>query len=733
MLKNHIMKVVKLVLFLILLCFVTIGCGGGGGGGGGGDGDGTGGGGNNLQITVLDNDVSNQPVSNVSISIYESDNETIEQTIVTGNDGVADFGNVTAMLAHSLAGVSGRVTVTVAFPDRSITTLFNIVPGNYTIYNDDTDDCNSQGTVNATFDNIDGSAQSAMLTPYFGLGGDVMSTIAQVSGGTAQFIGVSVCSDTMQDDGKISFLALANSETDLVGYGYILDQTLVDAATYNGTAALLPTDITWTSSDPVMSISVGAIRKGVNYSLLGSWASQISDTSGSFSAVSQFPDALLSLLAVREETVNNSYIMGSRQYSSLPSDVQIVFTDNDITAFGFDAGTGVFTWTLTGSSPTDIIIISAAFDAATDVDWLLMFSPDANGSITLPDLPTDVQAWFNPEDIIEDDTGLTLSDIGGVDGYDAALSGYIAGDITEDYGEWDIVNRNLDGGGNGGDATFTVGGAVTGNTGTLELQNNGGDDLVVTDSTFTFPTTLPDGAMYVVTVKTPPAGQTCILSNSSGTISGANVNNVIVSCFDLGSPTYSVGGTVTGLTGTVTLQNNGGDDLPVTGASFVFGTELNDGADYNVTVLSHPIGQTCTVNNSSGTISGADVNDVTVTCVDSGSGGDFGSLTFSGSGASLLPITTYIPIDASNMPGSITWNSESTGDSNNIILSVIPDGSNPSNAVLVSVGWVSGGQVWIGAGPSVSGVTISANSVTFMNTELPHASSPLTLNGTLTY
>jgi len=730
----------RFLVCLVALSFIVISCGGGGGGGGGDDnggngGNGGGGGNNNLKVTVFDNEVSNQPVSNVSISIYESDNETIEQTIVTGNDGVADFGDVTAMLTHSLAGVPGRVTVTLAFPDRLIITLFNIIPGNYVIYDDDTDDCNSQGTVNATFDNIDGGAQSAILTPYFGLGQGVMSAIAQVSDGTAEFTDVPVCSNTIQDDGNISFLSLANSETDLVGYGYLLDQTFVDATTYNGTAALLPTDITWTSMDPVMSINVGAARKGVNYRLLGSWASQTSSTSGSFSAVSQFPDALLSLLALREETDNHSYITGSKQYSSLPSNVQIEFTDLDITTFEFDAVTGVFTWMLTGSSPIDMIILSTAFDAATDVDWELIFSPDANGSIVLPDLPADVQAWFNLEDIKEDDTELTLVDLGGVDGYDAAMSGYIAGNIMEDYGEWDIVNRSLEDGGNGGDDTFTVGGAVSGNTGTLELQNNGGDDLVVTDATFTFPTALPDGAMYVVTVKTPPAGQTCTLSNSSGTISGADVNNVIVTCFDLGSPTYSVGGTVTGLTGTVTLQNNGGDDLPVTDSSFVFGTELNDGADYNVTVLSHPSGQTCTVSNASGIISGADVDDVTVTCVDSGSGGDFGSLTFSGSGASSLPITTYIPTEGSSDFSGIGWNNESDGASTHITLWVIPDSiSNPSIAFMVSVYYVSGDETWSATGPSVPGVTFSDDSITFNNTELTHITSPpLTLNGTLTY
>ena len=42
--------------------------------------------------------------------------------------------------------------------------------------------------------------------------------------------------------------------------------------------------------------------------------------------------------------------------------------------------------------------------------------------------------------------------------------------------------------------------------------------------------------------------------------------------------TYSVGGTVSGLSGTVVLQDNGGDDLSVTAnGPFTFATKLADG------------------------------------------------------------------------------------------------------------------------------------------------------------
>ena len=70
----------------------------------------------------------------------------------------------------------------------------------------------------------------------------------------------------------------------------------------------------------------------------------------------------------------------------------------------------------------------------------------------------------------------------------------------------------------------------------------------------------------------------------------------------------------TASTDEVRLQNNGGDDLAVAGVSFEFSTALDDGSDYEVTVLTQPTGQYCDVSNGSGTISGADVTDVIVTC-----------------------------------------------------------------------------------------------------------------------
>ena len=79
--------------------------------------------------------------------------------------------------------------------------------------------------------------------------------------------------------------------------------------------------------------------------------------------------------------------------------------------------------------------------------------------------------------------------------------------------------------------------------------------------------------------------------------------------------THVVGGTVSGLAGSVVLQNNGGNNLSITSAgSFAFPTTINEGDAYDVTILTQPASQTCTVSNGAGTIGNGDVTNIVVSC-----------------------------------------------------------------------------------------------------------------------
>lgn len=80
--------------------------------------------------------------------------------------------------------------------------------------------------------------------------------------------------------------------------------------------------------------------------------------------------------------------------------------------------------------------------------------------------------------------------------------------------------------------------------------------------------------------------------------------------------TYTVSGTVSGLTGAgLVLRNNGAGNLTVAASAtaFTFAAPVNAGSAYAVTVLSQPTGQTCSVQNGSGTTS-ANVGNVAVSC-----------------------------------------------------------------------------------------------------------------------
>lgn len=83
-----------------------------------------------------------------------------------------------------------------------------------------------------------------------------------------------------------------------------------------------------------------------------------------------------------------------------------------------------------------------------------------------------------------------------------------------------------------------------------------------------------------------------------------------------GVATFAVGGTVSGLSGTVVLQNNDGELSTVSSnGPFTFPTALTAGASYGVTVATQPSSQTCLVSQGSGTVS-ATVDSVLVVCND---------------------------------------------------------------------------------------------------------------------
>jgi hypothetical protein len=169
----------------------------------------------------------------------------------------------------------------------------------------------------------------------------------------------------------------------------------------------------------------------------------------------------------------------------------------------------------------------------------------------------------------------------------------------------------------GAEDSFAIGGTVSGLVGSgLVLQNNGGGNLpVAADGSFAFAERLATGATYNVTVLSQPTSpsQSCTVASGSGSVGSADISNVAVTC---ATGEFAIRGTVSGLTGSgLVLQNNGGNDLPISAnGAFSFVNRLADAETYTVTVRTQPSGQSCVVHNSSGTIQGADASNVEVEC-----------------------------------------------------------------------------------------------------------------------
>ena len=158
--------------------------------------------------------------------------------------------------------------------------------------------------------------------------------------------------------------------------------------------------------------------------------------------------------------------------------------------------------------------------------------------------------------------------------------------------------------------------------------------------------------------------------------------------------TYSIGGTVSGLSGTVVLENNGGNDLSISAnGTFTFSSLLDQSAPYAVTVKTDPSGQACTVANGSGTVASANVTNVSVTCV-SQTGGSVSDDNFNRANGSLGAQWTDMSVGGLAISNDAVVGTQAAGNSGDIYTGEA-FGSDQFSQIEVTSTQLSGGQ-WVG-------------------------------------
>ncbi|CAA0122738.1 Uncharacterised protein [Halioglobus japonicus] len=171
---------------------------------------------------------------------------------------------------------------------------------------------------------------------------------------------------------------------------------------------------------------------------------------------------------------------------------------------------------------------------------------------------------------------------------------------------------------------FSVTGSISGASGNVIWEAIAGGKRVHdgsdTDGAVTFS---PDGGIaegnnWRVTVKTAPAGQSCVVNKGSGRLV-ADVTNVEIVCSDV--PSYSLTGTISGASAAVSWEtrkngvaHHSGSDS--NGAvTFTANAGLEENSAWSVVVITAPAGQTCTVSNGSGTLM-SNVGNIAIACSD---------------------------------------------------------------------------------------------------------------------
>jgi len=199
---------------------------------------------------------------------------------------------------------------------------------------------------------------------------------------------------------------------------------------------------------------------------------------------------------------------------------------------------------------------------------------------------------------------------------------------------------------------FWIGGTVSGLPGKksegeeLIMQLNAEHDIhIFEDNYFYFPDQVNNKFVYDVTVISHPKNpdQECFVTDGSGKINGKSFTDIFIECI---LESYSIGGTVSGLSGTgLVLQINGGDDLEIfEDGDFTFETPIQWGTEYTVDILTQPSDpdQICVIQNETGIVAGSDITDISIICGFT-VGGNFSGVsipvTFQNNGSDDLTLT----------------------------------------------------------------------------------------------
>jgi len=226
------------------------------------------------------------------------------------------------------------------------------------------------------------------------------------------------------------------SYSSLIAYGYLLDQTVTEGASYNISLARSPVSLGWATSPetPMWLLSIKGIRNGQEYDLMP-FSAVFTDqsTSGTVVIPSEFPVDNYEVIAVGGNELATTGWISLVRYNTLPQSLVVPVADYTMD-ISYTEATRTFSWEVTGSLSRDVVALSLInADNSGDFTWTIMMAENTSRWQVM-DLPTPASSWIDAANVtnhgMEADVFVQVCDWDIVNGMDQLWEALTSGGST---------------------------------------------------------------------------------------------------------------------------------------------------------------------------------------------------------------------------------------------------------------------------------------------------------------
>nr|MDJ0806203.1 hypothetical protein [Gammaproteobacteria bacterium] len=420
--------------------------------------------GTSLSFTIKDNVQSDQPVSGVTVALYDTDNTTILRTETSDANGIVDFGDVgRTRVSFTIVYGHDQFITSLTLPYGIIRTYIDVPTAEGIVYYTQDSTLMLLDYYASLYADLDyllyyyyleylfdswlyspiGTAEISLNSDQV-IDGAYLTRVLPVSSYwyywyTDYTVSTDVYATDLQQDDRLTLLAMTHdAQGNLLKWGMLEDQGYTDGAAYTVNLSQDPVGLGWTTTPEteLQYFEALGFRQGVEYYLARESLSQSPSSSGLLPVAMSFP-ADNYWVGGETDVSTVMSLSTAKAYTTLPQSVDLPIPDYSFSSVTLDGTNQTLSWTLSGTSSRDLISIDSlgySQDLTTYVEWQIVMPPGST-SLRLMELPAPADAWTSTSLLLGYTfyANLSVMDWDLVDGYDEVWGFFLSGgDFDED-------------------------------------------------------------------------------------------------------------------------------------------------------------------------------------------------------------------------------------------------------------------------------------------------------------